>query len=267
MQAMDGVNGTMIKLSKRLQRVADYVTLHNRVADIGSDHAMLPCYLLQSGKCPSAISGELNHGPYRAAKKQAAAAGLVDRLDVRQGNGLSVLKAGEADTVTIAGMGGTLMSEILEAGNADGKLKGVKELVLQPNVGENRVRAWLLEKGWYLAGEAILEEDGKIYEVLHARLIEDAEIKNAALYDGSFLALPWEKAAVQDMVLQMGPHLLREASPILMNKWRCEIEKLERICKQMGSSELSESTARKKQFHMEIKRMEEVLQCLQTAQR
>ncbi len=55
----------MLKLSKRLQLIADYVTAGSRVADIGSDHAMLPVYLLQIDKCPSAIAGELNRGPLR----------------------------------------------------------------------------------------------------------------------------------------------------------------------------------------------------------
>lgn len=255
----------MIKLSKRLQRIADYITPNNRVADIGSDHALLPVYLLQSGRCPSAIAGELNAGPYQAARKQAADANLSDRLQVRRGNGLSVLKAGEADTVTIAGMGGSLISEILEAGHAAGKLDGVKELVLQPNVGEDAVRVWLLEKGWYLAGESILEEDGKIYEVLHAKLVPDAPSLNEELYDGSFLSLPREKTVTSTLLIRMGPYLLREPSDTLIEKWKLEVQKLERICKQLDGSDLPESAAKRNQFLNQIQLIEEVLQCLQTA--
>ena len=110
----------MIKLSRRLQTIADQVTQGARVADIGSDHALLPVYLIQSGRCPSAIAGELNTGPFQAARKQTAEAGLKTVIEVRQGDGLSVLEPGEADTVTIAGMGGSLMADILEAGGTQG---------------------------------------------------------------------------------------------------------------------------------------------------
>lgn len=254
----------MIKLSKRLQRIADYVTPGARVADIGSDHALLPIYLVQCGKSPSAIAGELNAGPFQAARKGTADAGLTGVISVRQGNGLAVLKPGESDTITIAGMGGSLMSLILEDGYINGKLEGVKELVLQPNVGEDEVRAWLLEKGWRLTGETILEEDGKIYEVLHAHSDSEAKHHNAEVYDGSFLELTYDNKLLLHVLLRMGPHLLREASPILTVKWKLEVQKLRRIIGQMSGSEGAEATAKSNQFRREITIIEEVLQCLRT---
>ncbi|MBH5318115.1 tRNA (adenine(22)-N(1))-methyltransferase TrmK [Paenibacillus sp. GSMTC-2017] len=253
----------MIKLSKRLQRIADYITINNRVADIGSDHALLPVYLLQSGKCPSAIAGELNYGPMLAAKKQAADAGLTNRLNVRQGNGLAVLEAGEVDTVTIAGMGGSLMSEILEAGYIAGKLDGVSELVLQPNVGEDAVRIWLLNRGWKLNDETILEEDGKIYEVLHASKSTDAAEHNEKMYDGSFLQIDWDKPTLTSYLIRMGPYLLRNPHPALIKKWKNEINKIEWICDKLSSSDLPESALKRKQFQAEMKSIQEVLNCLQ----
>ncbi|RCW51275.1 tRNA (adenine(22)-N(1))-methyltransferase [Paenibacillus prosopidis] len=252
----------MLKLSRRLQLIADFVTAGSRIADIGSDHAMLPVYLLQIDKCPSAIAGELNRGPYEAARKQGADAGLSSRLTVRQGDGLSVLEPGEADTVTIAGMGGSLMSDILEAGYKAGKLVGVKELVLQPNVGEELVRAWLLERSWYLAKECIIEEDGKIYEIMHAVRSAEADALNAQLYNGDFLPLMLSKETEYSVLKKMGPHLLRDPQPILFKKWRHELEKLERICKQLSGSDLPESARKLEQFKAEINVLEEVLKCL-----
>lgn len=252
----------MLKLSRRLQKIADYVTAGSRVADIGSDHAMLPVYLLQIDKCPTAIAGELNLGPYEAAKKQGAAAGMTARLTVRQGDGLNVLQPGEADTVTIAGMGGSLMSDILEVGHAAGKLEGVVELVLQPNVGEEVVREWLLKHNWYLAAESILEEDGKIYEVMHAIRVSDAKARNSELYDGSFLKVKLADNELFGVLKQMGPYLLREPQPVLLKKWRHELNKLERICDQLGGSELAESASKREQFQAEMNVIEEVLQCL-----
>ncbi|MBM7565665.1 tRNA (adenine(22)-N(1))-methyltransferase [Paenibacillus sacheonensis] len=255
----------MIKLSKRLQTIADCVTAGARTADIGSDHALLPVYLLQSGKCPSAIAGELNYGPYQAARKQIAEAGLTKVIEARQGNGLGVLAPGEADTVTIAGMGGALMADILETGRLAGKLEGVKELVLQPNVGEEIVRKWLSKHGYVLQGETLLEEDGKQYEVLHALRAADspADVTNERLYDPSFLPAAMEPGLKQEWLYRMGPYLLRQRAELLPNKWRHEIGKLERICKQMGQSELPESREKEALLRGEINAIEEVLSCLQ----
>jgi tRNA (adenine22-N1)-methyltransferase len=254
----------MLKLSKRLQAIADFVTTGFRVADIGSDHGMLPVYLLQAGKCPAAIAGELNRGPYEAAVKQAAAAGLSQRLSVRQGDGLAVLQPGEADTITIAGMGGSLMSGILEAGRLAGKLEGVRELVLQPNVGEDLVREWLLQHNWFLQAETILEEDGKIYEVLHAAKTADAREQNERIYDGAFLQVPYTGEQKQAIIKAMGPYLLRRPLPVLHVKWRQELAKLAGICERMSGSALPESAAKLEQFRAQIRTIEEVLQCLQT---
>lgn len=254
----------MVKLSRRLQLIADYVTTGSRIADIGSDHAMLPVYLLQIGKCPSAIAGELNKGPFEAARKQAADAGLSQRLTVRQGDGLNVLEPGEADTITIAGMGGSLMSDILEAGFLNGKLQGVKELVLQPNVGEAIVREWLLQHGWYLEEECIIEEDGKIYEIMHAVKSDQADSLNEKLYNADFLNLKLNKAVLLAVLKQMGPHLLRAPKPVLIKKWRHELDKLARICEQLSGSELPESAMKLVQFKAEMNVLEEVLKCLQT---
>ncbi len=254
----------MLKLSKRLQAIADYVTTGSRLADIGSDHGMLPVYLLQTGKCPAAIAGELNRGPYEAAVKQAADAGLSQLLSVRQGDGLGVLQPGEADTITIAGMGGSLMSGILEAGRLAGKLDGVNELVLQPNVGEELVREWLLKHSWHLQAETILEEDGKIYEVLHAVRALEADRLNAALYDGAFLALPYASEKKMEIIKAMGPYLLRRPVPVLHTKWRQELAKLASICERMAGSALPEAMVKLEQFKEQMRTIEEVLQCLPT---
>lgn len=112
--------------------------------------------------------------------KQVKEAGLEAQIDVRRGDGLSVILPGEATCVSIAGMGGSLIASILQAG-AD-RLHGVHTLVLQPNVGEEAVRKWLLEQRWLLVKEEILEEDGKIYEILTAERSDDAEQANKELY-------------------------------------------------------------------------------------
>ena len=130
-----------IKLSKRLKAVADYVDNGARLADIGSDHAYLPTYLMQKLVIDFAVAGEVVKGPFEIAKNHVAEADLSDRIVVRLANGLGAIEnTDKIDTIVIAGMGGILISEILEAGKE--KLGHVKRLILQPNNHEESLRQW-----------------------------------------------------------------------------------------------------------------------------
>lgn len=248
----------MVGLSKRLLLIAEHVPQGSRLADIGSDHGLLPVYLAQNGIIVSAIAGELNRGPFTAAFKQVQATGMSSKIMVRQGNGLEVINTDEADVITIAGMGGLLIVQILTEGIA--KLKGIKRLVLQPNVGEEAVRRWLLEQGWFLSAECILEEDGKIYEVLIADRIEQAESKNRLMYkernvDHTIINL--------DLLLRMGPYMLEQADPIWIQKWEEEINKLQRIVDQLARSSQTISQHRRELIQTDILNLQEVLACSQ----
>lgn len=136
------------KLSLRLQRVAVHIPKESILADIGSDHAYLPCYAVIHNLCSKAIAGEVVEGPYQSAVKQVRETGLEAKIDVRKGDGLDVLEKDEATSITIAGMGGTLITSILEKGKD--KLAKVERLILQPNVGSQNVRTWLMDNGWEL---------------------------------------------------------------------------------------------------------------------
>lgn len=146
----------------------------------------MPCFLctaVESGKAVFAIAGEVNPGPFDAACKGVAEAGLGKVISVRRGDGLEVLEPGEVNCITIAGMGGALIAAILDRGQSQGKLKDVTTLLLQPNVGEDILRRWLLNNKWVLVAERILEEDGKLYEVLTAVPENtDAGITNESVY-------------------------------------------------------------------------------------
>jgi tRNA (adenine22-N1)-methyltransferase len=256
-----------VKLSKRLQRIADKVPPFSRLADIGSDHALLPAFLVQAGIVTWAVAGEVNPGPLAAAEKQVKESGLTGKIEVREGNGLEVLHPEEVDVISIAGMGGSLIVSILEGGHD--KLTGVNMLVLQPNVGEEQVRRWLDRHQWLLESEEILEEDGKIYEILTAvpvgnhvdrEHIADAVNRSEmleALYKDRKLG-PYKKIG-KERQLQMGPYLLQEAGEVWHRKWQGELEKLEMIRGQLSLSDADASKLKAEILRKEIQDIREVL--------
>lgn len=203
------------KLSKRLAHVAQHIPRDSILADIGSDHAYLPCYAVLNGLAARAIAGEVAQGPFQSAKQQVEQTGLQNIIEVRKGDGLDVLSPDEATCITIAGMGGSLISSILDRGKD--KLQAVKRLILQPNVGAYNIRAWLIENGWELTDEEILEEDEKIYEILIAEKGDPLRP-----YSGN-----------RDLGIFLGPFLKKERNDTFVKKWSLEIAHWERILKQL----------------------------------
>jgi tRNA (adenine22-N1)-methyltransferase len=194
-----------------------------------------------NGLCASAIAGEVVEGPYQSARKQVAMTGLGDKIEVRKGDGLEVLNPDEATCITIAGMGGTLISSILESGKA--KLGKAERLILQPNVGAANVRSWLIENGWELCGEEILEEDGKIYEILIAKKGDPLRPYGVNKQTG----------------LTFGPFLREQSSEIFIKKWQLEKKHLERIIEQLDESGRSGLETKRNELKSQISVIEEVL--------
>ena len=131
-------------LDRRLQMVADLIRDGSRVADIGTDHALLPCALVAAGRCPSAIASDIRVGPTEAAQKTVAATGLEQTVSVRLGAGLQTVSPDEVDDIVIAGMGGETIIEILSAS----PWAKEKKLLLQPQTKLPELRRWLNENGY-----------------------------------------------------------------------------------------------------------------------
>ena len=191
-------------LSKRLECVGSYVPNQARLADIGSDHAYLPVHLMLNKTISYAVAGEVVDGPYQSAKQQVERLGLADWIKVRLANGLAaVLPEDAIQVVTIAGMGGALIASILENGRLQGQLQGVQRLILQPNIGEQGLRIWLMQHGYRIVAEDILEEQRKIYEIIVAE--PTLEPVNYSEKERLF-----------------GPLLLQQKSPVFLKKWQHE---------------------------------------------
>ncbi|ETI65949.1 tRNA (adenine(22)-N(1))-methyltransferase [Neobacillus vireti] len=230
------------KLSVRLATVAKYVEKGAAIADIGSDHAYLPCYLAKNVGIRFAIAGEVAAGPYQSAEKNVLSEGLSDTISVRMGDGLEVIQPGEVDCITIAGMGGALITSILE--NGKDKLGSVKRLVLQPNISAISIRNWFLGNNWELVAEEIIEEDGKIYEILIA---EKGDPDN-----------PYKTN--KDMGLLLGPFLVKNQDAAFRKKWTAEKKNWQRIYGALeGAAETAETIEKKQELLNKIKLIEEAL--------
>lgn len=207
-----------VQLSKRLNEVAKFVTLGARLADIGSDHAYLPCVLVKKGIVSFAIAGEVALGPFQRARQEVLSRGLKEQIEVRLGNGLEVLeKEDRIDTLTLCGMGGILIQHILAEGKEKGKLSGSEKLILQPNVDEEWLRNYLQNNGYRITAESIIEEKGKWYEIISA---EAASIPTA----------------YSRKQLRYGPFLLNEKTKPFIEKWEQKRKKLLTIKEQLKES-------------------------------
>ncbi|EHJ53075.1 tRNA (adenine(22)-N(1))-methyltransferase [Streptococcus macacae] len=220
-------------LSQRLQEVASFVPKGARLLDIGSDHAYLPIYLLREEKISFALAGEIAKGPYESALSNIAASELQDKIEVRLADGLAAFSEKDnIDLISICGMGGRLIVAILKADPV--KLATVKQLILQPNNGEDELRFWLMANGFAIAAERIVADKGKYYEIIVA--------KNGHM-------------SLSDKELRFGPFLKQELSPVFKERWQKELAKLESALTKIPQ----ENTEEKLILQQKIDQIKEVL--------
>ena len=151
----------IINISERLKCVASLVNIGARVADIGTDHAYLPIYLVQNGISNKVYACDVRKEPLRRAKLHIDEYGLSDKITTKLCDGLKGINKGDVDTVTICGMGGKLMKNILKVGID--KLGDNTQLVLSAQSELKDFRKYLLETGIDIKSEHMLLEDGKYY--------------------------------------------------------------------------------------------------------
>ncbi len=201
-----------LELKGRLKLIADKVPECGTVADIGTDHAYLPIYLIRQGKCKKAVASDVRTGPVQVANRNISKYKLKDRIETRMGSGLETIGKNEADAIIIAGMGGTLLSELLEA-DAE-KVCGDAVLILQPMNDLDIVRKWLYEHKFNIFDEELSAEGNKIYCVMAAR------------FDGR--TKPYE-----DFQLHVGECLIKKQDPLLLSYCEMKVRQIDRVLRQL----------------------------------
>lgn len=156
-----------LKLTARLEKIATLVTEGTFLADIGTDHGYIPIYLLDKGIINKAVLSDINRGPLDNARNEIKKKNLEKMVDLRLGSGLEILDNNEVDEVIIAGMGGILISEIIKK---DLEIcKKLNKIILQPMQAPEELRFFLIENGFEIIDEHLVNEDFRIYEIIECK--------------------------------------------------------------------------------------------------
>ncbi len=228
-----------MELSIRLKTIASMIEECNSVVDVGTDHGYVPIYLVKNSIIESAIASDINKGPVEKATNNVLSNNVSNQISCRLGSGLSTVKKGEVQVAIIAGMGGNLIRDILEA-----DLKVVKELkymILQPVQNAEVLREYLYSTGYDILDEEICMDDGKFYEIIKAK------------YNN--------KPVVMDTIYYEISKILLEKKHLVMQKFiEHKLQKYSQIYDTLNEDKLS-SKNRKMQLHDIIIRLKEFLKC------
>ncbi len=224
--------------SPRLAALAAHVPNDAQIADIGADHALLPCHLAALGRITQAVAVDIRPQALALARRNAQRWAVADRVAVRDGDGLSALSPGDADTIVVAGMGGPRIAEILERGPT--VLARVRRLVLGPQSAAWQLRSWLRSAGWGLRAEQLVQEGDHHYLVLVAEPGQPNEAYLNVRAGGVDLS--------DDMLMMLGPRLVARQDPRLAAYWRPTLTRWADTLDALGAAPRSSNVARREAF-------------------
>lgn len=154
-------------LSPRLNKISELINDSDVTADIGTDHAYLPVSLVFRGKSKYVIASDIKNGPLKRAESTVKKYDMSDFISLRQGAGLETISlADNVDTIVIAGMGGLVISSILE--NSPEVLNRADKIILQPMTMVPELRDYLYKGSFKNIKEFLAVEENKIYNIISA---------------------------------------------------------------------------------------------------
>lgn len=215
-----------MQIGSRLETIGCLVPAGSVVADIGTDHAYLPVWLIEQGCIQKAIAGDIAQGPCQAARSTIAQHGLQQQVEVRMGSGLSVVQPGEASCITIAGMGASTMIAILEADMS--VAEAAEALILQPMAGAASLRKWLCTHGWELVDEELVDDAPHFYEIMAARR--------------------GVSRAYSEAEYAVGPVLLAKQHALLTKQLERQLSTTRQLLENMGRSERAKESSKYKEL-------------------
>lgn len=195
----------MFELGERLQTCAGMLRRGGRAADIGTDHARLPVWLIHNGVCDAVIAADVATAPLEKARRNIEKYGLSEKITTLLSDGLSAISPDDVDDIVIAGMGGELIASII---NAAQWLRNERfRLVLQPMSRAAELRRSLFEQGFSILQERAVRDCGRIYTVICAQFTGKTEYTELDVYAGGLAECAGENSA---FLLRRQARLLRD---------------------------------------------------------
>lgn len=229
-----------MKLTERLEKIASLVSKGARVADVGTDHGYIPIDLLEKGIIEEAILSDINKGPLNNAREEIERQNLQEKTELRLGGGLEVYEPNEVDEVIIAGMGGILIADILEARTE--VARSAKKLILQPMQSPEVLRRYLMKNGYRIIDEHMVNEDFRIYEIIEAR------------YEEGY------SEEIEDIYYEVPKVLVDRKEPLLQKFIEKKLVKCSNIIANMGDHDSQEVVEKKKAIAKKEERLKELLE-------
>ncbi len=192
-----GAESAPPRLSPRLRAIAALIPRDAAMADIGTDHGLLPIALLSEGAVRRAIAVDLRAAPLAVAAANRDRVPAAASLELRLGDGLGALAPGEAQVAIMAGLGRRTIERLI--GTVDTDTLGIQRLVLQPERDPWRLRAWLAGAGWRIEDEIGVQDGSRLYTVM--RVVRDPQ--------GQW----WDRWSLADRLL--GQAIRRRGGPVL----------------------------------------------------
>ncbi|MDN5300774.1 MAG: tRNA (adenine22-N1)-methyltransferase [Thermoanaerobacteraceae bacterium] len=227
-----------VHLNDRLLLIAGMIPRGHAVADIGTDHAYLPIYLIKEGISTRVIATEITQGPFKRALENVKKAGLEDFIELRHGPGLKPLAPGEVQTAVIAGMGGDTIAGIIR--DSRPVAGSMKLMLLQPMRNQPELRRQLFSMGFKIIDEDIAVEDSRFYEIIAARR------QSPGPFD--------------DIDIAVGPVLRKKKTPIVYEYIQHKIEILESLINPLKTINTASGQKALAQYQRELEIWKEVLQ-------
>lgn len=205
-----------MKLSKRLQLLADLIKKYKQgdvLADIGTDHAYLPCYLVENKIVNKAYACDVARGPYESSLSTIRQHRLENNIKALLGDGIDPILGKDVDMVVIAGMGAYLMTEILKK-NYD-YLDRLELLFLQPNANTDHLRKYLLANNLMILDEDLVKDGHHIYDMMVVKKVN-------------------EKIIYDEYDIEFGPILKKLQTPLFIDKWQKQYIVYQNIMKDLA---------------------------------
>ena len=152
-----------MKISDRLKELSTFVDENDKLIDIGCDHALLDIYLCDEYKNLKVIASDIHEGALKSAEKNIDKFKMNNRIDLRLGDGLTIVNADEIDTILIAGMGFNTIKRIL---SNDTKMTNVKKIVIQSNTDVVKLRKFVIRLGFKITRELLVKDNDIIYTII-----------------------------------------------------------------------------------------------------